>query len=71
MLESKTIVKFLKLRSKLLFNGFLSVFGTFAHKVVQILFVWHETWHTRLFAIYYCGIMVRIEINSHTLEIKC
>ena len=34
-LESKTIVICLKLRAKLHFKGFLSVFGTFSHKVAQ------------------------------------
>ena len=30
------------------FYAFLSVFGTFAHKVGQTWFVLHETWHTIL-----------------------
>ena len=31
----------------------------------------HETWHTRLFAIYYCVLAVRIENDIHMLEITC
>ena len=49
----------------------LSVFGTFSHKVVQNWFVLHETWHTKLFGIYSCVEMVRIENQSHMLEITC
>ena len=50
---------------------FLSVFGTFAHKVAQTWFVLHETWHTKLFGIYYC-VEVVISLNhSHILEITC
>ena len=40
------------LRSKLRFLGFLSVFCTFLHKVLQTWFVCHESWHTTLFGIY-------------------
>ena len=40
------------------------------HKVIQILFVWNETWHTILFGIY-CVEIVRIENNSHMLESTC
>ena len=50
---------------------FLSVFGTFAHKVAQTWFVLHETWHTTLFGIYYCVEVVRILNHSHILEITC
>ena len=42
-LAFKIIVICLKLRAKLRFYGFLSFFGTFAHKVAQKLFVLHET----------------------------
>ena len=31
----------------------LSLFGSFAHKVVQTWSVLHETWHTTRFGIYY------------------
>ena len=53
------------------FKGFFSVFGTFAHKVAQTLFDFHETWHTTLFGIYYYVEVVRIENHSLILEIKC
>ena len=59
----------LKLRTKLGFLGFFSVFGTFSLKVLQTWYVWHETWHTTLFGIYYCVEMVRVEKNTHMLEI--
>ena len=32
---------------------FLSVFGTFSHKVVKTFLVCHETWHTTLFGVKY------------------
>ena len=51
------------------FEVFFTVFGTFSHKVVQTWFVFHETWHTTLFAICYCVQMVRIKNNSHMIEI--
>ena len=53
------------------FKGFLSVFGTFAHKVDQTWFVLHETWHTTRFRIYYCVEVVRIENHSLMLENTC
>ena len=65
------IVICLKLRAKLRFKAFLSVFCTFLHKVVQTWFVWHETWHTTLFGIYYYFEMVIFENSSHVLEITC
>ena len=34
------------------------------------MLVWQQTWHTTLFGIYYCVEMVRIENNSHLLDIK-
>ena len=68
-LQLQTIVICLKLRVKLRFWGFLSVFGTFSHKVVQTWFVSHETWHTTLFHIYYCVEMVGMKTNSHMLEL--
>ena len=67
--KSKTIVICLKLRVKLRVWDFLSVFGTFTHKVVQTWFVLHETLHYTFFGIYYCVEIVRIENNSHMLEI--
>ena len=53
------------------FNGFLSIFGTFAHKVAQTFLILHETWHTTLFGIYYSVEVVRIENYSHVQEITC
>ena len=53
------------------FLRFLSVFGTFSQKVVENWFVSHETGHTTLFGLCYCVEMVRIENNSHMLEITC
>ena len=41
------------------------------HKVGQNWFVLHETWHTTLFGMYYCVEVVRIENNSHMLNITC
>ena len=61
----------LKLRVKLLFSGFLSVFGSFAHQLAQTWFVLYKTWHTTVFRIYYLVEVVRIENNSHMLEITC
>ena len=46
-------------------KGFLSVFGTFAHKVAQTWFVLPETWQTKLFVIYYCVEVVIIVNHSH------
>ena len=68
-LELKIIVMCLKLRVKLRCYAFLSVFGTFAHKVGQTWFVLHETWQTTLFGIYYCVQVVKIENHNHMLEI--
>ena len=46
------------------------IFDTFSHKVVQTWFVCYATLHIKLFgSIYYCSEMVRIENNSHMLEI--
>ena len=53
------------------FMGFLSVFGTFAHKVAQTWLVLHESLHTTLFGINYCVEVVRIINHSHMLEITC
>ena len=50
--------------------GFEAFFGH-SHKVAQIWFVLHETWHTTLFVRYYCVQVVRIESNSHMLNITC
>ena len=59
-----------KLRAKLRFSGFLSVFGTFAHKVAQTWFVLNETWHTTLFGVYYFVKMFMIEIICLKLRAK-
>ena len=53
------------------FYGILSFFWTFAHKEAQTWFVSHETWHTKLFGIYYCVEVFRIENNNHMVEITC
>ena len=53
-IKLKKIVICLKSRAKLRFLGFLSVFGTFSHKVVRTCFGWHETLQTTLFRICYC-----------------
>ena len=68
-IESKTIVICSKLRAKLRLWGFLRVLGTFSHKMAQNWFVCYETRHTTLFGICYWVEMVRIENNSHMLEI--
>ena len=65
----KIIVIYFRLRAKLLFYGVLSCICTFPHKVAQTWFVLHETWNTTLFGIYYCIYVVRIENQSHMLEI--
>ena len=70
-LEFKTIVICVKLRAKFRFYGVLNFYGTFSHKTVQILFVWHETWHTKIFGTYYFIEIVRNENNYHMLEITC
>ena len=70
-LKFKIIVICKKLRVKLRFYGFSSVFSSFRHKVAQTWFLLHETWHTTLFAIYYCIKMVKIENHSHMLKITC
>ena len=70
-LEWKVIVIRQKFCVKLRFYRFLSLFGTFAHKVAQIWFVLQETWHTTLFNIYDFVEVVRIENHSHMLEITC
>ena len=69
--EWKIIVLCFKLRAKLCFGGFLSVFCTFLHKVVQNWFFWLQTWPTKLICICYCVEMVCIENNIHMLEIMC
>ena len=53
------------------FKCFFNVFRTISHKIVQCWIVWHEPRHTALFSIYYCVEIVRIEKNSHMLEIMC
>ena len=70
-LELKIIVIFYNLRVKLLFYGFLRLFGTFVHKVAQTWFVFHETLHKTLFGIYYFVEVVKIENHSNMLEITC
>ena len=52
-------------------KGFLSVSDSFKHKVVQIWFVLHETLYITQVGIYYCVEMVRIDNNSHMIEIMC
>ena len=37
--------------------------------MVQTWFNLYETWHKTLFGTYYCDKMVRIEKNSHMLEV--
>ena len=70
-LELKTIAICLKLRAMLRFLGFLSIVGTFAHKVAQTWLILHETWHTTAFGIYYCVEMVIIGNHIHMLECTC
>ena len=41
------------------------------HKVAQTWFVLQETLHIKLFGIYYCFEVVRIENVCHMLEITC
>ena len=53
------------------FKDFLSVLGTFEHKVAQTLLGMHKTWNTTLFGKYYWVVVVRIENHSHMLEITC
>ena len=65
-LKLKTIVVCLKLRAKLRFEGFLSVFCAFSHKLVHILFFWHVTCHT----IYLVHIFVLKLLELKTL-VKC
>ena len=71
MVRIETIVICFKLRANFGFCGFLSFLGTYTHKVVKTWFVWHETWHTTRFYIYYCVKMVRIEKNCNMLDITC
>ena len=62
-LQFETIVICVKLRTMWRYKGFFSILGFFSHKGVQTWFVWLETWHTTLYGIYYCGQMVRIEMD--------
>ena len=61
----------LEIMYQVAFLMFLKIFDTYSVKIVQTLFVWHETWHTTLISIYYCFEMVRIENNCHIFEITC
>ena len=61
----------LEIFAKLSFYVVLSVFGTLSYKVVQTWFVWHETWHTTLYSLYYCVEMVGLKNISVMLEITC
>ena len=70
-LELKIIVIFLKLRAKLPFLGFLSIFVTFPHELAQTLFVLHEISYTTLSGLYYFVETVRIENHGRMLEITC
>ena len=69
--ESNIIVICLKFYPKLRVWGFLNVFSTFSHKVVQSCCFGNETLHTTLFGIYYFVEMVWFENNSHMLDITC
>ena len=69
--QSKTIVICLKLRPKMRVWGFLSIFKTISHYMVLTWFVWNKTWHTTRSGTCYCVEMVRIQNNSHTLDITC
>ena len=71
MLRIETIVICFKLRGMLRFLDFSSVLFHFSHKLVQTCFALHGTWHTTLFDLYYCVEIVRIENNSHMLELTC
>ena len=51
------------------FKGFLSFFGTLAHKVAKTWFVLYKTWHITLFGICYCVEVVKIENRSYMREI--
>ena len=62
-LESKKRVMCLKLRAKLRSLGILCGIGNFSHEVVKAWFVYHETWNTKLFGIYYFVYMFRIQKN--------
>ena len=53
------------------FYGFLSVFGTLAHKATKTWLVLNKTWHTKVFGINYFVEVVRIENHSHMQEITC
>ena len=62
------VLKWLELKTT--FIWFLKVFfGTYSLNVIQTWFVCHETWKTTLFGMCYCVKMVRIENNSHMLDI--
>ena len=52
------------------FLRFLIIFGTFSLKVGKTWFVWHETWHTTRFVIYYCVEMVRTENIVISLKLR-
>ena len=69
-LESN-IVRCLKLRATLCICDFLSVLGTFSHKLDQTWFVWPETWHTTLIGTYYRVEIDRIQKNSLMLKFTC
>ena len=49
----------------------LSFFCTFVHKVAQIWFVLHETWHTTLLGINYCVEMVIMKILVICYKVTC
>ena len=48
---------------------FLAFFAHSGLTVAKTWFVFHETWHTTLFGIYYLFEVVRIENHCHMLEI--
>ena len=38
------------------------------HKLTQTWYDLHETWNTKIFGVYYCVEMIRIENHSDMLE---
>ena len=61
----------LKITCYAAFLRFFRLYGTYSVQVVQTWLVWYETWHTILFGKHYRIEMVKIEKNSHMLEIMC
>ena len=67
-LELRTIVICLKLRAKLRCYGFLKVFDTFSHKVVQPWFIWNETWTQHYFV--YLIVLKWLELKTIVICLK-